>query len=151
MCARARTFQASLERDFRTDHPNGDHNSVFHAELKTLLTTYYEDLRKVVGASGQEATRVLKHRRSIEPPPASGDNVPSEFPGVTCGRSTRTGRRWCSRAVRGTRTAAGGGPNFACLGPRLRERIRGTGPQEQINLCALDERCAAAREFGRQF
>ena len=76
MCARARTFQASLERDFRTDHPNGDHNSVFHAELKTLLTTYYEDLRKVVGASGQEATRVLKHRRSIEPPPASGDNVP---------------------------------------------------------------------------
>jgi len=76
MCARARTFQASLERDFRTDHPNGDHDSVFHAELKTLLTTYYEDLRKVVGASGQEATRVLKHRRSIEPPPASGDNVP---------------------------------------------------------------------------
>jgi hypothetical protein len=76
MCARARTFQASLERDFRTDHPNGHHDSVFHAELKTLLTTYYEDLRKVVGASGQEATLVLKHRRSIEPPPASGDNVP---------------------------------------------------------------------------
>jgi hypothetical protein len=44
--------------------------------MKTLLTTYYEDLRKVVGVSGQEATRVLKHRRSIEPPPASGDNVP---------------------------------------------------------------------------
>jgi hypothetical protein len=44
--------------------------------LKTLLTTYYEDLLKVVGASRQEATRVLKHRRSIEPPPASRDNVP---------------------------------------------------------------------------
>jgi hypothetical protein len=77
MCARAWTFQASLERDLRTDHPNGDHDSVFRSELKTLLTTYYEDLRKVVGASGQEATRVLKHRRSIEPPPASGENVPA--------------------------------------------------------------------------
>jgi hypothetical protein len=80
MFARARTFQASLESDFRKDHPNGDHDSVFRAELKTLLTTYYEDLRKIVGASGQEATRVLKHRRSNQPPPvlpASSGNEPA--------------------------------------------------------------------------
>ena len=81
MCERARTFQQSVEEHFLTDHPHGGHEQALRAQLQQLLKTYYEDLRKVSGASGKEVTRVLKHRRSIDPAPvqpapAGGEGEP---------------------------------------------------------------------------
>jgi hypothetical protein len=68
-------FQVFFKHGFSTKHPISDFASIFLEELQTLLTTYNEDLLKVVSISGQEAPL---HYCSIQPSPlAFDDNVPS--------------------------------------------------------------------------
>jgi len=70
---RARSFQVSLEYNFRAEHPTSDFESVSSlprgvSNAADDLLRGVEDLQNVVGASGQEAP---SHCGSVHPPPVS--------------------------------------------------------------------------------
>jgi hypothetical protein len=63
---------------FLAEHPTDDFKVISREESQMMLTTYYEVLGKIVGASGQEATLhcCSSQPRPVQLSPALVDIVP---------------------------------------------------------------------------
>ena len=76
---RATSFQESLEEELKAHYATEDisRHPDYRAELQTLLSTYYEELLGVAGASGVKAPRPLALASTPTKPPASAAPAPA--------------------------------------------------------------------------
>ena len=83
---RATSFQVSLEEEpkkhFATDE--NKRHSDYRAELQTLLSTYYEELLGIAGASDLKALRPLALASTPKKPPTSAGPVDAPVANKSC-------------------------------------------------------------------
>ena len=77
---RASSFQQSLEAELKDHYKKADPGRApqYRKELLTLLTTYYEVVFGMAGASGVTAPRALALCRTPKKPPQSADAPPAD-------------------------------------------------------------------------
>ena len=111
---RASSFQESLEAELKAHYKTADPGRApeYRKELLTLLTTYYEVVLGMAGASGVTAPRALALSRTPKKPPPPADAPAADHADDTAvpAGGAAGGAGPCPPAVPAGGAAAGAGP-----------------------------------------